>query len=140
VFTAEYNDFAEQSYTPVVTGSTTAGTGTYTIQYGRWRRLGKIVFFRVKLSVDAGHTGTGMIQVGLPTLATNAPNNEETIVTLAATGVSTTGGHYGTINPALVVSGLGAVRAYYTATGTQSQMMISAGAFSVYVSGVYSLQ
>ena len=140
MFTAEYNDFAEQSYTPVVTGSTTAGTGTYTIQYGRWRRLGKIVFFRVKLSVDAGHTGTGMIQVGLPTLATNAPNNEETIVTLAATGVSTTGGHYGTINPALVVSGLGAVRAYYTATGTQSQMMISAGAFSVYVSGVYSLQ
>ncbi len=136
-FLAENNDYAEQSYTPVVTGSSAAGTGGYTIQYGRWRRIGKIVFFRVKVSVNAGHTGTGMIQVGLPTTAVAAPNNEETAVALVVDGAATTGGHIGLINPALVVSSKGAVRCYYTATGTLSQTTIPAGAFTVYVSGSY---
>lgn len=136
-FAAENNDFAEQTYTPVVTGSSSAGTGVYTIQYGRWRRIGKIVFFRVKLSVNAGHTGTGMIQVGLPTTAASASNNEETALPLVVDGAATTGGHIGLINPAVVVSSKGAVRCYYTATGTLSQTVIPAGAFSVYVSGSY---
>lgn len=85
----------------------------------------------------AGHTGTGMIQVGLPTQAVAAPNNELTTVALVASGVSTTGGHIGLINPALVVSGNGAVRCYYNGTGTLSQMLIPAGAFTVNVSGFY---
>ena len=137
VFAAENNDFAEQSYSPVVTGSTTSGTGTYTVQYGRWRRIGKIVFFRIKLSVAAGHTGTGMIQVGLPTTAVSALNNEETAVSLAVDGVSTTGGHIGLINPALIVGGLGAIRCYYTGTGSLGQTIIPAGAFTVYAEGFY---
>lgn len=136
-FTAENSDFAEQSYTPVVTGASTAGSGSYTIQYGRWRRIGKIVYFRTKVVVSAGHTGTGMIQVGLPTLAGAAPNNEETTVALVVDGAATTGGHIGLINPAVSVSGLGAVRCYYTATGTLSQTVIPAGAFTVYASGFY---
>ena len=136
-FTSQYNDTAETTYTPVVTGSSTSGTGTYTVQYGRWRRIGKLVFFRVKVSVNSGHTGTGMIQIGLPTIAVSASNNEETTVALAATGVATTGGHIGLINPALVISGSGAIRCYYTATGTLSQMNIPAGAFTINVSGFY---
>ena len=136
-FAAENNDFAERTYTPVVTGSSTAGTGTYTIQFGRWRRIGKIVFFRIELAVAAGHTGTGMIQVGLPTQAASAPNNEQTTVALAASGVSTTGGHIGLINPAAIVSGNGAVRCYSNGTGTLTQMTIPATAFTVNVSGFY---
>jgi len=136
-FVAENNDFAEQAYTPVVTGSGSDGSGTYTIQYGRWRRIGKIVFFRVELAVSAGHTGTGMIQVGLPTLAVSALNNETTTVALAISGASTTGGQIGLINPALVVGGKGAVRCYHTATGTLAQTTIPAGAFTVNVSGLY---
>lgn len=136
-FESTYNDTTETTYTPVVTGSTTAGTGTYTLQSGRWRRIGNIVFFRVQLDVDAGHTGTGMIQVGLPTLPAATTGNAQTTVALAASGVATTGGHIGLINPALVVSGNGAVRSYYTATGTLSQMVIPAGAFTVNVSGFY---
>ena len=137
VFSAENNDYGEQTYTPVVTGAATAGSGTYTIQYGRWRRIGKIVFFRVKVSVSAGHTGTGMIQVGLPTLAAAAPSNAETAVALVVDGAATTGGHIGLINPALVVSGNGAVRCYYTATGALAQTTIPAGAFTVHTSGSY---
>lgn len=137
VFAAEYNDTLERTYTPVVTGSSSAGSGTYTIQYGRWRRIGKIVFFRVELAVSAGHTGTGMIQVGLPTVAASAPSNAQTTAALAASGVSTTGGHIGLINPALLVSGNGAVRCYSNGTGTLTQMTIPAGAFTVNVSGFY---
>ena len=137
VFSAVNNDFDESTYTPVVTGSTIAGSGSYTIQYGRWRRIGKIVFFRVQLAVSAGHTGSGMIQVGLPIYAVNAPNNEQTTVALVVSGVVTTGGHIGLINPALVVSGSSAVRCYYTAAGTLSQMLIPAGAFTVNMTGFY---
>jgi hypothetical protein len=137
-FVAEYNDTTETSYTPVVTGATSEGSGTYTVQYGRWRRIGKIVFFRTLVSVNSGHSGTGMIQVGLPTLAVSASNAEETIVPAEATGVSSTGGLYGLINPALEVSGLGAVRIYMTQTGTPAQVLIPAGAFTVHVSGFYT--
>jgi hypothetical protein len=136
-FSSEYNDIVETSYTPVVTGSSTAGSGTYTVQYGRWHRIGKRVFFRIKVSVNSGHTGSGMIQVGLPTLAVAAPNNEETTCTIAVTGVSTVGGQVGLINPALVVSSLGAIRCYHTDTGTLAQTLIPAGAFTVYASGSY---
>jgi hypothetical protein len=137
VFSAEYNDTLEQTYTPVVTGSSTAGTGTYTVQYGRWRRIGKIVYFRIKLVVSAGHTGTGMIQIGLPTTAVAAPNNEETTVSIAVDGASTTGGQVGLINPALVVSSNGAIRCYHTQTGALAQTTIPAGAFTVYATGFY---
>ena len=136
-FSADYNDYAELIYTPVVTGGSSAGTGTYTVQYGRWRRLGKQIFFRVKVMVDAGHTGTGIIEVGLPTAAIAAPNNEETIVAASASGVATTGGHYGVINPAALVSSKGVVRIYATATGSAASVAIPAGAFTVWAAGFY---
>ena len=136
-FDATYNDTAEQTYSPTVTGATTAGTGSYTIQYGRWRRIGKMIFFRTKVTVSAGHTGTGIIQVELPTAAVAAPNNEETAVALIATGVVTTGGHTGLINPAVTIGSNGAVRCYSTAAGTITGVTIPAGAFTVNVAGFY---
>jgi hypothetical protein len=81
-----------------------------------------------------------MIQISLPTTTTAAPSQIWTAVSLVATGVTSTGGHIGLINPDLTVGGNKAVRAYYSAAGTVSQMLIPAGAFTVYVAGVYSLQ
>jgi hypothetical protein len=141
-FQAEESDSnaLEQSYLPVVSGSNTnSGTSPsgYATQYGRWRRVGKTVFFRFKVSVGPGFTGTGMIQVGLPTAAQGTPNNEEYPVTLAVDGAATSGTQIGLINPALVISGLGAVRCYYTGTGSLAQTLVPAGAFTVYASGTY---
>ena len=136
-FQAIDNDVAEAVYSPIVTGSSTAGTGTYTIQYGRWRRIGKIIFFRLKLTVAAGHTGTGMIQVTLPTKAVAASNNEETTAAVSASGVSTTGGQIGLINPGVDVGGVGAIRLYHTTTGALAQTIIPAGAFTITASGFY---
>jgi hypothetical protein len=135
-FQADYSDELETAWLPIVTGSSSAGAGVYTAgQYGRLRRMGKKASIRGKVQVSAGHTGTGMIQIPLPIAAKAASNNEETPVSLLVTGVATTGGHVGLINPA--VGSTGAIRCYYTGTGTMGQTAIPAGAFTVYFSAEY---
>lgn len=136
-FQAEESDSIEHTYAPAITGSSSAGAGTYTTQYGRYRRIGKTVFFKLQLSVAAGHTGTGMVQISLPTFAAGSA---ETAITVALDGVSTTGGQIGRINPALMVNGAGAIRCYHTGTGTLAQTLIPAGAFTVYAAGSYVMQ
>ena len=137
-FTAEDSDMLEQSFLPLVTGSSTAGTGTYTMQYGVYKRIGKTVFFRIKLAVAAGHNGTGMIQVSLPLGAAPAGGNQERAIALAVDGVATTGGHIGLINPAVNIGGvLGAIRCYFNGAGVLGQTIIPSGAFTVYASGSY---
>lgn len=136
-FKSNYNDTEETTYAPIITGSTTSGLGTYTNQSGRWRRIGKLIFFRVQVSCSS-HTGTGMIQVSLPQSTVADPSGIWTSVSLSADGVSSAGGHVGLINPDLTVGGNKAVRAYYTNVGSLSQIIIPAGTFAVYVSGVYS--
>ena len=131
------NDTAEAAFTPVVAGVTSTGTGTYTLQFGRYRKVGRIVFFRLKIVVDSGHTGTGGIQVTLPTLAAPSANNEETVLCAVADGVSSTGGLQAWINPAVSVGGTGAIRLLKTQTGSYALVDIPAGAFTVWASGYY---
>jgi hypothetical protein len=137
-FLSDESDTIEQSYSAVVTGSSSAGTGTYTLNTSIYKRIGTIVFFRIQLAVSAGHTGTGMIQVSLPIKVKPSSNNELRPISIALDGVSTTGGQLGMINPAVSAGGiLGAIRCYYTGTGTLGQTLIPAGAFTVYASGSY---
>jgi len=61
----------ESTFTPVIEGSTTAGTGTYTTQSGSYQKIGNWVSFRILLDWTA-HTGTGnFIISGLPFTAAN---------------------------------------------------------------------
>lgn len=55
----------EASYTPVIAGTSTAGSGTYTTQTGRYTRIGNLVHFTARL-VWTAHTGTGAMVVSLP--------------------------------------------------------------------------
>jgi len=59
----------EGSWTPVVSGAETAGTATYTIQYGRYRRIGKLVWVEARATYS-GHTGTGAARFSLPFTST----------------------------------------------------------------------
>ena len=60
------DDYEEGSWTPVVTGSTSAGTGTYGNQIGLYTKVGRVVHFQCWLQVSA-HTGTGVTLInGLP--------------------------------------------------------------------------
>jgi hypothetical protein len=138
-FQSTYNDTLETTYTPVVSGATTEGVGTYTNREGRWRRLGNQVFFRTEVTCSS-HTGSGLMQISLPTSTAAAPSGLWTAVSLVATGVASTGGHIGLINPDPLVGGFDVVRAYQSTTGTLAQIVIPAGAFTVYVAGVYSIQ
>jgi hypothetical protein len=136
-FLALYNDVKETGWGPTVEGGGSAGTGTYGLQYGAFRQIGNMVFFRLKVEVDAGHTGTGVIEVSLPTPVQPELNNEETMCAVNADGVASTGGLIGFINPAALVGTNGCVRIYQTTTGTTGPVDIPAGAFVVYASGFY---
>lgn len=58
--------YLEGTFTPVLEGTTAAGSGTYTVQEGKYTRIGNRIFFSIILSWSA-HTGTGFIRLaGLP--------------------------------------------------------------------------
>jgi len=60
------DDYEEGTWTPVMSGSTTAGTGTYTGQAGAYVKIGSVVYYSLDLSWSA-HTGTGNMNLsGLP--------------------------------------------------------------------------
>jgi len=56
------------TWTPVLVGSTTAGTQTYMKQYGRWKRYGDLIFVDCEVKLSAYDTATyGPIRIsGLP--------------------------------------------------------------------------
>jgi len=60
------DDYEEGSFTPVVVGVSTPGTGTYGAQVGNYTKIGRQVFFQIYIQVS-NHTGTGeMFISGLP--------------------------------------------------------------------------
>ena len=63
--------YQEGTWTPTVVGTTTAGTGTYSTQYGSYTRIGNRVQFSAVIQLSA-HTGTGNIRIsGLPFTSTS---------------------------------------------------------------------
>jgi len=57
------DDYAEGTFTPTVIGGTTAGTATYTVQNGRYTKIGRLVFVELYVNWSAG-TGTGDLWIG----------------------------------------------------------------------------
>ena len=53
----------EQSFTPIIEGASTSGTGTYTVQFGRYTRIGNYCFYRLWVQWTA-HNGTGGFRIG----------------------------------------------------------------------------
>lgn len=61
-----FDDYEEGTWTPVIIGRSSAGTGTYTTQRGMYTKVGDTVFFYAILNWSA-HTGTGNMAIsGLP--------------------------------------------------------------------------
>ena len=56
------DDYEEGTFTPTIVGATTAGTGTYVAQNGRYTKIGNLVTFQVFLDWTA-HTGTGNMRI-----------------------------------------------------------------------------
>lgn len=63
------DDYEEGTFTPVIIGTATAGTGTYELQDGRYTKIGNRVDFSTTVRL-LNHTGTGGILItGLPFVA-----------------------------------------------------------------------
>lgn len=61
--TSELFDWYEEgSWTPVVIGTSTAGTATYGTQKGTYTRIGRMVYFQLELNWSGG-TGTGSLRI-----------------------------------------------------------------------------
>jgi hypothetical protein len=78
------------AYTPVLSGTSTAGTPTYTVQTGRYNVIGNMCFVSGRISITALGSPTGNMQISLPLPAVNIANNFATCV-LDCTGVSLSG-------------------------------------------------
>jgi hypothetical protein len=62
------------TFTPTAVGTSSAGTGTYSIQLGRYKIIDKICYFNLRV-VWSGHTGTGDLKIGgLPVACKNLTN------------------------------------------------------------------
>jgi len=68
------DDYEEGTFTPVASGSSSAGTGTYYRQVGRYTKIGRLVTIQVSLAWSA-HTGTGNLQVSIPITADSTAEN-----------------------------------------------------------------
>ena len=60
------DDYDEGTFTPAIEGTSSAGSGTYTTQIGRYTKIGNLITFAIELDWSA-HTGSGTMRVtGLP--------------------------------------------------------------------------
>lgn len=67
----------EGTFTPVIAGSSTAGTQTYSVQVGTYTRIGNRVFFQLTVAITAldGAAAGGCRITGLPIAANATANN-----------------------------------------------------------------
>jgi hypothetical protein len=69
------DDYEEGVFTPIISGSTSAGTGTYSIQSGRYTKIGRLVQFQIRVTWSA-HTGTGNLNIDqLPFVSSAVANS-----------------------------------------------------------------
>jgi hypothetical protein len=81
------DDYEEGTWTPVVFGRTSAGTGTYTRQLGTYTKIGNVVSIFCNI-VWTAHTGTGDLAIsGLP-FTTDATLGHNTPFSITASNVT----------------------------------------------------
>lgn len=137
-FDAEDSNIIESTYTPIAEGATAAGAGTYNTQFGRYTRNGKRVQGELFIDVQAGHTGTGIIELSLPVAAKSQAQQ------IVANGCVFTDGLTGGDITALLNTGAsaggitGALRLFTNnSAGASTGIVMPAGAFTARVSFDY---
>lgn len=122
------------TYTPTYTGATTPGTTTYSIQIGRYQRIGSLCWFSARVDWTAA-TGTGVAQVSIPLQAKNTSSFAQALsvytsgVTFAASGL------LAVINPGASVALIG------TPTSNAATVSIPVEAAGLIIlTGVYEIE
>lgn len=125
-------DFEESTFTPVLEGGTTAGTGTYSQAFGRYQKVGNWVHFRLQM-IWTAHTGTGdMIISGLPY---TAHAEKESAVTIIPNNLTYTGG----MITGFVYQGTQDIYLYNAASGAALSGVTMDTAGAIYIAGSYEI-
>jgi len=86
------DDYEEGTFTPTIEGTTTAGTGTYVYQFGRYTKVGDLVHVQVTIGWSA-HTGTGNMRLAnLPFTSLAGAQGQSGLTIAYANGVTFTSG------------------------------------------------
>ena len=86
------DDYEEGTWTPTISGSTTAGTGTYSVQVGRYTKIGNRVWVDARISWSA-HTGTGNLYITGLTFASANISNYRAVASLYPVNIALTAGY-----------------------------------------------
>jgi hypothetical protein len=88
------DDYEEGTWTPVISGSTTAGTGTYTAQVGTYTKIGNFVTVAAYVHITA-HTGSGnFLFSGLPFTSELRTNSYHSAALGYVSNISLTASNY----------------------------------------------
>jgi hypothetical protein len=118
----------ETTFTPVIAGATTAGTGTYTTQSGYYLKIGNVVHFSLTCAWTA-HDGTGGINItGLP----HTTSSKAFVYSLSVYWTNITLAAVGNKILARIVGGTNVIQMLEMASGAAGLLpMDSAGTISV---------
>lgn len=123
--------YEELSFTPVVYGTTAAGTATYTTQYGRATRVGRVVHYDIGVTFT-GHTGTGNMRIsGIPYTAANI-GNYRSIASVGASDLTYTD----TLQAYIVGLTNFVILATFSSGGATTALPMDAAA-TLYISGAF---
>lgn len=76
------------SFSPTIRGTTTAGTGTYTLQSGSYVRLNKLVFFELQVSWTNLTGAAGTLAIGNLPITNGSLYSPVTIITNGVTSIA----------------------------------------------------
>jgi len=75
------DDYEEGTFSPTIAGTTIAGTASYTVQIGRYTKIGNMVYFNIYVVYSSGN-GTGSLAInGLPFTSNSTTNNQRPLTT-----------------------------------------------------------
>lgn len=128
----DYLNFSSGTFTPTIS-TAVAGAGTYSIQLGRYMKIGKLVFISMNISWSA-HTGTGTMGIaGLPFASENVANAQSTVT---VEGFNLTWGA-NTIVAGLVDTNATTISLYAIASATAATAFNIDTSAQIFVSGCY---
>jgi hypothetical protein len=115
------DDYEEGSFTPTIAGATTAGTGTYSRQVGRYTKIGDQVRVNIAL-IWSAHTGTGTMRIlGLPFTTVNIAGTDGVCAILPSNITSPAS----TIVTGITVQGQTRINLYSTAIATSVSNLLA---------------
>jgi len=130
------DDYEEGTFTPVIEGTTTSGTASYSQNEGRYTKIGRLVFIETYVAYTSG-TGTGSLRLGgLPFTAASA-NTYPGLTLSYFDGIPMLANNF----PMLYINRNSTVALFYqcpTGGGTNNAISYDAGG-AIQISGCYTV-